>query len=223
MRAPCMIVMAALAVGQARAEEPSMVSPLPEPPSSTADAAPVSSGFLRRLSWPRSNRTTWRPFSRWFSGTGSSEEAAPIDAGNSPEQSAASIDLGEPPAGIVNAAGSGAAATASGAGNPTAPPGTEASTSASRGSEPVSGNPAAVDIVAGTGALGRLLGIDPDSGIRLGGLWIGDASGVLSGGRARVLGTQQPHDPRPEPQYRKALRLDGRFLRHPVLAVHGPG
>ena len=48
---------------------------------------------------------------------------------------------------------------------------------------PISANPAAVDIIAGTGALGRLLGFDKDSGIRLGGLWIGDTSGVLSGGK----------------------------------------
>ena len=52
------------------------------------------------------------------------------------------------------------------------------------GSLPVSGNPAAVDIVTGTGRLGRLLGLSKDSGVRLGGLWIGDASGVLSGGRS---------------------------------------
>ncbi len=54
---------------------------------------------------------------------------------------------------------------------------------ASRGSQPVASNPGAVDIIAGTGALGRALGFGADSGIRLGGLWIGDASGVLSGGR----------------------------------------
>ncbi|WP_233578911.1 carbohydrate porin [Tautonia sociabilis] len=37
--------------------------------------------------------------------------------------------------------------------------------------------------MTGTGALGRLLGIDEDSGVQFGGLWIGDASGVLVGGR----------------------------------------
>ncbi len=52
-----------------------------------------------------------------------------------------------------------------------------------RGSMPVSANPAAVNIIAGTGALGRFLGLKEDSGIRFGGLWIGDASGVLAGGR----------------------------------------
>ena len=46
----------------------------------------------------------------------------------------------------------------------------------------LAGNPAAVNIVVGAGALGRLLGIDEESGLRLGGLWIGDASAVLSGG-----------------------------------------
>ena len=55
---------------------------------------------------------------------------------------------------------------------------------AAAGSQPISANPAAVDIIAGTGALGRLLGFDDESGIRLGGLWIGDGSGVLSGGLA---------------------------------------
>src|SRR5262249_42885934 len=56
---------------------------------------------------------------------------------------------------------------------------------ASRGSEPISGNPAAVNIIAGTGALGRALGIGKDSGIRLGGLWLGEASGVPSAGKSR--------------------------------------
>ncbi len=50
------------------------------------------------------------------------------------------------------------------------------------GSLPVSGNPAAVNITTGTGALGRFLGLRPESGLRLGGLWIGDANGVLAGG-----------------------------------------
>lgn len=53
-----------------------------------------------------------------------------------------------------------------------------------RGTKPVTSNPAAVNIVAGTGALGRLMGLGEESGIRFGGLWIGDASGVLSGGRS---------------------------------------
>ena len=59
---------------------------------------------------------------------------------------------------------------------------------AAAGSQPISANPAAVNIIAGTGALGRLLGFDDESGIRLGGLWIGDGSGVLSGGAPRKVG-----------------------------------
>lgn len=41
-----------------------------------------------------------------------------------------------------------------------------------------------MNIVTGTGALGRFLGLRPESGLRLGGLWIGDANGVLAGGLA---------------------------------------
>ncbi len=50
-----------------------------------------------------------------------------------------------------------------------------------RFSQGISGNPGAVNTVTGTGALGRLLGLD-DSGVRLGGLWIGDANWLMSGG-----------------------------------------
>jgi porin len=46
----------------------------------------------------------------------------------------------------------------------------------------ISSNPAAVNALAGTGRLGELFGFTKDSGVRIGGLWIGDASGVLSGG-----------------------------------------
>lgn len=47
----------------------------------------------------------------------------------------------------------------------------------------ISGNLAAVNIVAGTGLLGRALGIDPDSGVRIGGLWVGNANVLLAGGQ----------------------------------------
>lgn len=46
----------------------------------------------------------------------------------------------------------------------------------------ISANPGAVNFVTGTGQLGRLLGIGRDSGIHLGGLWIGDANYLISGG-----------------------------------------
>lgn len=46
----------------------------------------------------------------------------------------------------------------------------------------ISANPGAVNILTGTGLLGRLLGFGPDSGVRLGGLWIGDANYLFAGG-----------------------------------------
>ncbi|MES2198882.1 MAG: carbohydrate porin [Chlamydiota bacterium] len=46
----------------------------------------------------------------------------------------------------------------------------------------ISGNPGAVDILTGTGELGTLLQIPESSGIRLGGLWIGDYNALLNGG-----------------------------------------
>jgi carbohydrate-selective porin OprB len=48
--------------------------------------------------------------------------------------------------------------------------------------EGISANPGAVNILTGTGLLGRLLGFGPDSGVRLGGLWIGDANYLFAGG-----------------------------------------
>ncbi len=48
--------------------------------------------------------------------------------------------------------------------------------------EGISANPGAVNIQTGTGLLGRLLGFGPDSGVRLGGLWIGDANYLFAGG-----------------------------------------
>lgn len=47
----------------------------------------------------------------------------------------------------------------------------------------ISGNPAAVNIVAGTGRLGDLLGVN-HNGWRFGGITINDANGILSGGLA---------------------------------------
>src|SRR6185312_4496374 len=50
------------------------------------------------------------------------------------------------------------------------------------GDTAISSNPGAVNIITGTGALGRFLGIDPDTGVRIGGLWIGDANAIMTGG-----------------------------------------
>jgi porin len=46
----------------------------------------------------------------------------------------------------------------------------------------ISGNLAAVNIVTGSGWLGRALGFDPESGVRIGGVWVGNANYLLSGG-----------------------------------------
>jgi porin len=47
----------------------------------------------------------------------------------------------------------------------------------------ISGNPGATNIVPGTGALGRFLGFDAESGIRIGGVWLGDTNWLMTGGR----------------------------------------
>lgn len=46
----------------------------------------------------------------------------------------------------------------------------------------ITGNPAAVDALPGTGLAGRLLHLPEDSGLRVGGVWLADANGLLSGG-----------------------------------------
>ncbi|MBP9743090.1 MAG: carbohydrate porin [Burkholderiales bacterium] len=46
----------------------------------------------------------------------------------------------------------------------------------------ISANPTAVDIITGTGVLGRTLGINPDTGIYLGGAWIGNTDYLFNGG-----------------------------------------
>jgi porin len=48
--------------------------------------------------------------------------------------------------------------------------------------EPISSNPGAVNIITGTGLLGRTIGLDEIPGIRLGGLWIVDADYLITGG-----------------------------------------
>src|SRR5262245_35074971 len=47
----------------------------------------------------------------------------------------------------------------------------------------ISGNPGATNITIGTGWLGRTLGFDRESGVYLGGAWIGNANWQMSGGR----------------------------------------
>jgi porin len=46
----------------------------------------------------------------------------------------------------------------------------------------ISGNPGAINIMTGTGELGRFFHIPESSGVRLGGLWMGDCNALMSGG-----------------------------------------
>ena len=45
----------------------------------------------------------------------------------------------------------------------------------------ISGNPGAVNILTGTGELGKFFQIPESSGVRLGGLWMGDYNALLCG------------------------------------------
>jgi carbohydrate-selective porin OprB len=60
----------------------------------------------------------------------------------------------------------------------------QTTSAADAASSAIAGNPGAVNIVAGTGALGRLLGLDPESGLRLGGVLVSDGNYLISGGTA---------------------------------------
>ncbi len=51
----------------------------------------------------------------------------------------------------------------------------------------ISGNPAAVNILTGTGALGRTFQIPEKSGLRLGGAWLGDFNTLLHGGHGTTF------------------------------------
>jgi porin len=48
----------------------------------------------------------------------------------------------------------------------------------------IAANPAAVNIVAGSGWLGQTLGMRPDSGVFLGGVWVGNGNYLFSGGES---------------------------------------
>ena len=47
----------------------------------------------------------------------------------------------------------------------------------------ITGNPALENVFPGTGLAGRLLQLPESAGLRLGGLWLADGNGLLSGGR----------------------------------------
>jgi porin len=52
----------------------------------------------------------------------------------------------------------------------------------SDGPDVITGNPAAENALPGTGLAGKLLHLPEDTGLRLGGLWLADTNGLLSGG-----------------------------------------
>jgi porin len=148
-------------------------------PPPTVASSPTDAQ-TRRAIW------TWRPFRRWLRRTSTDQE---IDTIRAPESPIAGLSVatptatesGAPPAGSDDSQRVADSAPNAGANNGATRPADAAPGAA--GSQPVAANPVAVSILAGTGALGRLLGIDADTGVRLGGLWIGDAAGVLSGGQ----------------------------------------
>jgi len=53
----------------------------------------------------------------------------------------------------------------------------------------ISGNLAGINIVTGSGLLGRTLGFAPDSGVRIGGVWVGNANFLLTGGEKTAQST----------------------------------
>jgi porin len=203
------LVVAVIAAGDARAQETTPAAPPSEVAGAAAAGDPASSAVPTVPASAGSRFANWRPIRRWLRRTSASQGPVEAPAVASPAQPAIGTAAAAPPVPAVNPSdvNPGAAPAAPSDTPPTpgfapATPGSApatpdnapatrnadataggAVTDASRGSIPISGNPAAVDIVAGTGALGRLLGLDKDSGIRLGGLWIGDTSGVLSGGQ----------------------------------------
>jgi porin len=75
-------------------------------------------------------------------------------------------------------------------GNTAAPPSTAASQSHALGTitpaggklHPISANPGASNLLPDTGLLGRLIGFEPNSGIGIGGLWIGNSDYLFTGG-----------------------------------------
>ena len=176
------VVVTVLAVGNVRGDEPAPTAPLAREDGTSTAGAAESSGVRRGGPSLGSRLATWRPISRWLGRTSASQAPDASRALVSPDQPALGADGSAPPVPAVNPF-EGDRGTGPPDPGDLAPPTAAGAAEESRGSEPISANPAAVDIIAGTGALGRLLGFDKDSGIRLGGLWIGDASGVLSGGQ----------------------------------------
>jgi porin len=176
------VVVAVLAVGDARGQETAPAIPFAEAAGAPIAGVSDSSDPARARPTLGSRLANWRPISRLVRRTSATQEAVAGAAAANLAQPAQGTEESAPAVPAVNPLDVDPGTTPPGAGE-TAPATAAGTQAPSRGSDPISANPAAVDIIAGTGALGRLLGFDKDSGIRLGGLWIGDTSGILSGGK----------------------------------------
>jgi hypothetical protein len=157
------------------AREP-LAAPANEPPD----------GSLTPPARPRTpeNYPIWRPVSRWLARTRAMRETQEVaERGDeSPPVAPTPASTGSPPSSAAGESGNSGATRCDA--NSSASNSESGSNQNRAGSYPISSNPAAVNVKIGTRAIGRLLGFDDDSGIWLGGLWIGDAGGILSGGRS---------------------------------------
>lgn len=193
------VISVALAVGTSRGQEAS-APPLPsdfDPPRIGAARPVESPSASRKTSRWREARPDWWPL-RW-SFAKRKPDGKPSEVIATAFQTEPGLNetplpppggaFGAPASALAPAPANGGGMTANsagaaanpGEGAPTTTPGAPGDSQV--GSQPTPSNPAAVSITAGTGALGRFLGIPDSSGLRIGGLWLGDASGVLSGGR----------------------------------------
>ena len=72
------VVVAMLAVGHARGQEPAPTAPLAEAAGAASAGVPESSGFPRGRPSLGSRLANWRPISRWLNRTSATQEPAPI-------------------------------------------------------------------------------------------------------------------------------------------------
>lgn len=85
----------------------------------------------------------------------------------------------------------------------------------------ISGNPGAVNILTGTGELGKLLQIPKSSGVRLGGLWMGDYNALLNGVDGRRLTGNSSFILDLSIDLQKALKWKGAFFGTEFLQFNG--
>ena len=87
---------------------------------------------------------------------------------------------------------------------------------------PISANPGASNSIPGTGLLGHLIGLDNIPGVRVGGLWIGNADYLVHRwSEAENLELQQPALSEPEHRRREARGHSRRSLDAELLQFNG--